>query len=348
MTSQSQPPQHGAHSGPGCPPGQAHSQPYFNAQHRPRPNSGRRGADPLTYIHRYPSMRRFAELLALRYPLERTRHAYYRQLRLLADHVQADPASLDESGVRDFLLDAKTRRLWKPKTLRQSSAALRLFFVELLERPEWKVFSQLRSPDHHELPAVLTREQVIQLLRHIRLRRYRTPVKLLYCCGLRLSECLNLTVHDIRGDEGKLWVRGGKGGKDRMVPVPRQMVEDLRRYWRFHRNPRLLFPNVGRGNTDPAGLAERMRMATEPMPVSSIQRLIVVARKELNLPDATAHTLRHSFATHLVEAGASLHTVQELLGHAFINTTMVYLHLTHRSRQDSRALVERLCDGLPR
>jgi site-specific recombinase XerD len=280
--------------------------------------------------------------------LERTRHSYYRQLRLLADHVQADPETLDESQVRDFLLDAKTRRLWKPKTLRQSSAALRLFFVDLLERPAWKVFSQLRVPDHHELPAVLTRGQVIALLRHIRLRRYRTPVKLLYCCGLRLSECLNLTVHDVRGDEGKLYVRGGKGGKDRMVPVPLQMVEDLRNYWKFHRNPRLLFPNVGRGDCSPGELAPRMREATEPMPVSSIQRLIVVARKELNLPDATAHTLRHSFATHLVEAGASLHTVQELLGHAFINTTMVYLHLTHRSQQDSRALVERLCDGLPR
>ena len=348
MNSHYEHPQHRAHSGPGCPSGQEYSQPYINAQHRPRPNSGRRGADPLTYTHRYPSLRRFAELLALRYPLERTRHAYYRQLRLLADHVQADPESLDEPGVRDFLLDAKIRRRWKPKTLRQSSAALRLFFVELLERPEWKVFSQLRAPDHHQLPAVLTREQVIQLLRHIRLRRYRTPVKLLYCCGLRLSECLNLTVHDILGDEGKLLVRGGKGGKDRMVPIPRPMVEDLRHYWKFHRNPLLLFPNVGRGDGSPGELAARMRASNRPMPVSSIQRLIVVARKELNLPDATAHTLRHSFATHLVEAGASLHTVQELLGHAFINTTMVYLHLTHRSRQDSRALVERLCDGLPR
>ena len=77
------------------------------------------------------------------------------------------------------------------------------------------------------------------------------------------------------------------------------------------------------------------------MPLSSLQRLVVVARKELGLPDATVHTLRHSFATHLVEAGASLHTVQALLGHK-ITTTMVYLHLTHRSEQDSRALVERL------
>ena len=91
-----------------------------------------------------------------------------------------------------------------------------------------------------------------------------------------------------------------------------------------------------------------MHEADTPMPIGSLQRLIVVARKELGLPEATAHTLRHSFATHLVEAGASLHTVQALLGHKNIQTTMVYLHLTHHSDNESRALVEILCRDLPR
>jgi site-specific recombinase XerD len=269
-------------------------------------------------------------------------------MRLLHEHFKADPATLGEDQFRDYILHVKTRKAWKPKTIRQTVACAHLFFVELLGHPEWKVFSQIRTKDHDELPAVLTRDQVARLLSAIRLRRYRTPVKLIYCAGLRLSECLSLTVHDILGDEGKLMVRGGKGGKDRMVPLAPEMVEDLRNYWKFHRHPVLLFPNAGRGASSREKLAERMHRAINPMPLGSLQRLVVVARKELGIAAATVHTLRHSFATHLIEAGASLHTVQALLGHKQINTTMVYLHVTHRSDQDSRKLVEGLTTGLPR
>lgn len=314
-----------------------------------RPKAGRTRRDPLDYEHHpYPSMKRFAEFLALRYDAPRTRQSYYRDLRLIQEHVDTDPAELTEAQFRDYILHVKTKKEWKPKTIRQTAASAKLFFVEMLGHEDWTVFSQIRTKDHDELPVVLTRDQVKRLLIHVRLRRYRIPLKLIYCCGLRLSSCLALTVHDVRGSEGKLWVRGDKGQRDRLVPIASAMVEDLRRYWSVHRHPQLLFPSVGRGPCTADKVATRMRRAREPMPVSSLQRLLLVARTELNLPGVTPHTLRHCFATHLVEAGASLHTVQALLGHKQISSTMVYLHLTHRSEQDSLRLVEELCRDLPR
>jgi site-specific recombinase XerD len=314
-----------------------------------RPYAGSSQRDPFDYeSHPYPSMKQFAQFLVLRFNTPRTRHSYYRQMRLVHEHCQTDPATITEAQYRDYILHVKTVKHWKSKTIRQAAAGAKLFFVEMTGHEDWKIFSQIRTKDDEDLPAVLTRDQVIRLLRSIRLRRYRIPIKLIYCCGLRLSECLSLTIHDILGDEGKLWIRQGKGRKDRMVPISTTMVADLRRYWKVHRHPLLIFPNVGRGACNTDKIAQRMHEATRPMPISCLQRLMIAARKELNILECTVHTLRHSFATHLVEAGASLHTVKFLLGHKDIKTTMIYLHLTHHSEQDSRALVEILCRELPR
>jgi site-specific recombinase XerD len=313
----------------------------------PRTGPGRAYANPLDYDHPFESMSEFAKLLNLRYDSPSTLHSYYRDMRLLHEHFACDPALTTEHQFRDYILHVKNVKQWKPKTIRQTAASAKIFFVEMLGRDHWKVFSQIKSKDHDELPAVLTRSQVSQLLGHIRLRRYRIPLKLIYCCGLRLSECIRLTVHDVRGRDNKLWVRGGKGRKDRMVPISDLMLEDLRRYWAFHRNPLLLFPKAGRGHHDQAKVAQRMHATSTCMPHSSLQRLMLVARKQLDFPDVSVHTLRHSFATHLVEAGASLHTVQKILGHSQITTTMVYLHLTHQSEQNALKFVEELSRDLP-
>jgi len=310
--------------------------------------TAREFVNPVAYQHPYASMARFADLLALRFDCNRTCHSYYRQVRLIHDHCGCDPAEITEAQLRDYFLHVKLQKHWQPQSIRQLLAAARIFFINLLARTDWTLFSQIRVKDHDRLPPVLTRRQVIDLLRHIRLRRYRTPLKLIYGCGLRLSECLGLTIHDIQGPENKLIIRGGKGQKDRIVPLPTTLYGELRRYWSFHRHPLLIFPNVGRGERSPEALAARMHSATGPMPCSSLQRLIIVARKQLNLPDASIHSLRHSFATHMLESGAHLHTIQQLLGHRQIATTMVYLHLTHQSTCDALQLMEHLCQGLPR
>lgn len=293
-------------------------------------------------------MAEFAKRLALRYEDNRTRHSYYRDMRLIHEHCNCDPALITQEQFRDYILHVKTVKAWKPKTIRQTVACAKIFFIEMLGHSDWTVFSQIKTKDHDELPPVFTRDQVRDLLLQIRLRRYLIPLKLIYCCGLRLSECLSLTIHDICGKENKLMIRNSKGHKDRMVPLPTPMYEDLRSYWAFHRNPLLIFPCTGRGHRDPAVVSQRMRATIDPMPLGSIQALMVAARKRLNIPYGGAHTLRHSFATHMLESGASLHTIQALLGHKQINTTMVYLHLTHQSSQDALRLMSGLCEGLPR
>ncbi len=125
-----------------------------------RPKAGARYADPLDYPqHPYESMKRFAQLLALRYDMVRTRHSYYRSMRLVHEHLQCDPAVLTQEQLRDYILHVKTRKHWKPKTIRQTAAAARLFFVDQEGHEDWKVFSQIRTKDHDELPAVLTRDE---------------------------------------------------------------------------------------------------------------------------------------------------------------------------------------------
>jgi site-specific recombinase XerD len=336
------------HAGANTTPTPSHREPKPSPDLAAIRTTGREYVNPVDYKHPYDSMDRFADFLALRYDANRTRHAYYRQMRLIHEHFEIDPASVTEEQLREYFLFVKLKKHWKPKSIRQALAAARMFFAAMLGRKDWSLFYQVRTRDHDTLPAVLTRQQVHDLLGVIRLRRYRTPLKLIYCCGLRLSECLGLTIHDILGRENKLLIRHSKGHKDRVVPLPTSIYEELRRYWIFHRHPLLLFPNVGRGDNNALSLAERMHRATSPMPCSSLQRLLVVARKQLNIPAASVHSLRHSFATHLLEAGAHLHTIQKLLGHKKITSTMVYMHLTHQSSQEALRLMDQVCKGQPR
>jgi integrase len=149
-------------------------------------------------------------------------------MRLVHEHFGCDPEGISEAQMREYFLFVKLKKRWQPKTIRQAAGAARMFFGRLLGRSDWTLFGQIRARDHDRLPPVLSREQVARLIGHIRLRRYRTPLKLIYCCGLRLSECLGLTIHDIQGSANKLLIRGGKGCTDRVVPLPTPMYEELR------------------------------------------------------------------------------------------------------------------------
>lgn len=269
-------------------------------------------------------------------------------MRVVHEFHSADPESLNENHLRDYFLYSIREKKWKPRTLRQATAAGKLFYATLLDHQDWRVFDQIRTKDFDTKPVIPSRAQIHRLLHAVKLRRYRTPLKLMYCCGLRLSECLSLTIHDIQGDVNKLWIRKGKGMKDRMVPIASEMVEDLRNYWSTHRNPLLIFPDSGAGSPNSANVIKRMREAVQPMGQHVLGRVLLVVREEIKMPGVTPHTLRHCFATHLIETGASLHALQAILGHSWINTTVKYLHLTHVSECKGLDLVEQLAKGLPR
>jgi site-specific recombinase XerD len=144
-----------------------------------------------------------------------------------------------------------------------------------------------------------------------------------YALGLRLNEALHLQISDIDAKRMLVHIHRGKGAKDRMVPLPQSTLEHLRMYWATHRNPLWLFPAEGRNH-------KLAPMADSPMSESSVQDVIKAVLEQLNWGNRgiSTHTLRHCYATHLLEAGVSLKLIQKYLGHKHLTSTMVYLHVT--------------------
>lgn len=290
------------------------------------------------------SLVRFAELLKLRTLAASTQAEYLRYLRKLAARRGRDPATLDEAQVRAHLLYLKDQHGYSPSSMRTAVAALVAFYNLHLGR-DWKLFGLVRSPSAQTLPSVLTRAEVARLFGAIREERFRVILRLIYACGLRVGEAAGLEVTAIKRDGPRLHVRGAKGGKDRLVPLPQWCYRELQEFWRTHRHPRWVFPGVGRGWRDGAqGTAPaKLALAAEPMGVGSIQHCVRLARADARLPDTThVHTLRHSYATHLLEEGVSIRLISAYLGHASLETTLIYTHLTAVNEAGARAALERM------
>jgi integrase len=162
----------------------------------------------------YPSVVRFTGHVQLKGLSARTVESYLCMLRPLTAWGRGDPAELTEEHVRDYFLYLVRERKYAPPTLRQARASLGCFYLELLGRTDWKVFSHVKAKDRERLPVVLSRDEVRLILDQVRELRYLAPLTLIYLCGLRLSEALQVEVRDIQRNEGRLHVREGKGGKD--------------------------------------------------------------------------------------------------------------------------------------
>jgi site-specific recombinase XerD len=206
-----------------------------------------------------------------------------------------------------------------PKTVAQRTAALRFFYIKTLKRKH--MLEHLPFPKLPEkLPTVLSREEVSRLLAASANRMHRTMLMTLYATGVRRAELCQLKTSDIDSQRMVVHIRQGKGGRDRDVPLSPALREALRDYWRWMKPKTYLFP----------GLVDGWRAdvpITDKMVWFACQRAARAAGIEKHV---TPHTLRHSYATHLLEAGADLRTIQVLLGHASLDHTTIYLHLSRR------------------
>ena len=298
----------------------------------------------------YPSITQFQQLVELKDYRPPTKKEYVRNVRKLAEHFQCDPATLTEDQLRQYFLFLREHKHYSPSPMKMAKYALLCFYVECLKVSGWSVFRELRVAEPQVLPIVLSRQEVKRLLGTVREPRFRTCLGLMYHCGLRVGEAVRLQVKDILGHDNppRLLVRNGKGGKQRYVPLAPPMVQELRAWWRQHRNPAFLFPTPGRGWADRTfTLSQSMHLNTGPISESCVQSAYRMARAASGVnPGSTTHTLRHSYATHLLEQGVSLRQISTYLGHNSLDTTVIYTHLTAVSEARTQTALHTLYQAL--
>lgn len=264
----------------------------------------------------------------------RSGEAYAREVRILVRWSGKPPFQLTESEVRAFILE-RYKKL-KGSSQRILYRGLRFLFNELFKY-DWEVLKAAKARYESIEPAILSRGEVARLFNSIKKPHIYAYLRTVYSCGLRLSEALDLRTGDVDRAGMRLHVRHGKGGKDRKVILSSLTLEILERYWKIHRNPVFLFPALGRdGKGGPT--------AIKPMSVCAVQGGMrrQLKRAGITKSHVTIHSLRHSYATHLLEAGVPLTVLQKLLGHADVKTTLRYVHLSKEAQVDSAAIIEGL------
>ncbi len=283
--------------------------------------------------------KRMIECLQLRGLSERTQDSYVRAVRQLAEHYHKSPDLISEEELRQYFLFIKNVKHYSRNTMTIAICGVRFLYEHTLNR-NWAIFGIVRPAPEKKLPVILSKKEVRQILSCLRLPRYQVCLKTIYSCGLRLQEGTNLHVADMDSARLMIHVRHGKGAKDRYVPLPKRTLQLLRDYWKTHRNPVLLFPAEGRDHID-------LAKSTEPMSKSSVQDAFHAALKDSRLNKrASVHTLRHSWATQLLEAGVNLRLIQEWLGHSSPATTSVYTHLTAKAEQLGAQAIDQLMSDL--
>ena len=215
-------------------------------------------------------------------------------------------------SVREFLFELKENRGLSSSTINVAYGGLRLLF-EAGFQVQWELPQLPRCRKRRRLPVTLKPEEIWRLFEAIPSQKHRTALRLIYSAGLRVREATHLRISDIDSVDMRILIEDGKGGKSRYVMLAHTLLDELREYWKAYRPKHFLFE----GSRPGFSLHER-----------TLQRAFAKARQDLGLdPNASVHSLRHSFALHLLQQGTPLPYIQRLLGHSAISTTMIYLRV---------------------
>jgi len=274
---------------------------------------------------------RMIQDMRLRGLAEATQRTYLDAVKNLTQHFDRSPDQLTEEDIRQFFLHLTQTQHLARSTVRVHLFAVKFLFRHTLRR-HMPILDLIRLRRDRKLPTVLSRQEARQLLAHIRRPAARMSAIMMYACGLRVSEAVHLRIQDIDSRRMVVCVRNGKGRKDRYVPLPQRTLELLRSYWQQQRPQDWLFPN---------------HSGTKPIRREAVLKAVRGAVQDCKLTKAVCcHTLRHSYATHLLEQGVDLRSIQGLLGHRSIRSTIPYLHLTQQAMKNVHRSVNDLMADL--
>jgi len=275
--------------------------------------------------------------LKLQGKAKKTIDAYSRAIRRVRDYFDCCPDKLTKKQLGIYFADLVESHSWS--TVKIDRLGLQFFWKYVLQI-EWKWIDIVKPPKIKTIPDILTPCEIESIIGATRKLRYRVFLLTTYSMGLRLEEALSLQVGDIDSGRMLVHIRRGKGHKDRLVPLPDLTLNALRVLWQRHRNPKLLFPNA-------IGSPERIRQAATHMDRGGAQKAMKIVVTECGIKKKISiHSLRHSFATHLLERGLSLRHIQAMLGHASPTTTARYAHMTDIAAQNSKVAVNELVNTI--
>jgi site-specific recombinase XerD len=265
----------------------------------------------------------------------KTIDAYSRAIRRIGEHFNGQLDNLTEEQLLNYFHDLLQCLSWSGVKL--DLYGLKFFYTHVLKKT-WVDIPMIKSPRVTRIPDIVTIEEAYQLFMSTKKLSYRVFFYTLYSLGLRLSEGLQLHVGDIDHIRQRVHIRDSKGNKDRLVPLPQNTLRVLRHFWSLHKHPLFIFPNRKFG-------LKNVKEADSPLDRGGVQKTIRLVTQEIGLnKNITCHSLRHSYATHLLEAGVDMIEVQKILGHVSLVTTAKYTHLTTKTIQRADQKINALMD----